>query len=117
MEIHLKQYGVWRIESILRTEDQIVAKLDSVNKSVFETQKKSKNTRLEIENVKEETKLFPRILNEVEEITGQIAECCDKICLLDQILCEKIIFKYKDELVKYEQAEIRGLNEEERRLE
>lgn len=67
--------------------------------------------------MKEETKLFPRILSEVQEISQNIQECCKKICLLDQILCEKIVFKYKDEVVKYEQAEIKGLNEEERKLE
>jgi hypothetical protein len=93
-----------------------VQKVAKVAGDVLDVQKNFKNSRLELENVRAEAKLFKRIFLDVSGIAEDIAECCDKIMKLDKVLSDQVVRQCKDLVVQHELSQARALADEELKM-
>ena len=100
----------------MKTQEIIVQRIQKLGLDIQKSQKSMKNSKLELENVKAEAKLFPRIYDETCSIAEDIAFCCDKIISLDSLLTQSIERKFKDQVVQYEREQIKACTAEEERL-
>ncbi|OMJ72139.1 hypothetical protein SteCoe_29476 [Stentor coeruleus] len=75
--------------------------------------KNSKQTTQNIDKIKNSTREFDILFQEIIKITQSIEECSKKVNDLDKNLTEKLVLKNRNDVFLFEQREMKSLHGEE----
>lgn len=87
--------------------------INQVNSLYYVMTKNSKQTTQNIDKIKNSTKEFDLLFQEIIKITQSIEECGKKVNDIDKHLTEKLVLKNRNDVFLYEQKEMKSLHGEE----